>query len=54
MKNALKLITLLLFVTLFFSCTPQPITDNESDNKIDISATGGDNSSTVDDDRDGD
>ncbi len=52
MKNAHKLLVLLFFTTLFFSCTPQSISEDESGATQNVFATGGDESSEVDDDRD--
>ena len=52
MKTTTKLIALLLFTSLFFSCSVEDVNEDNSQN-IEL-ATGGDDSSEVDDDRDPD
>ncbi len=50
MKTTTKIIALLLFTTLYFSCSVEDINEDNTQN-IEL-ATGGEDSSEVDDDRD--
>ncbi len=52
MKTTTKLLALLLFTALFFSCSVEDINEGNSQNTE--LATGGDDSSEIDDDRDPD
>lgn len=54
MKNVTKLFALLFLTALSYSCTPQSLTDNEPNNAINITDTGGNTSSELDNDKDGD
>lgn len=54
MKNAHKLVTLLFFTTLFISCTPQDISDNETTTTQELFGTGDDQDGGIDNDRDED
>lgn len=53
MKNAHKLFALLFLTLLSFSCTPQSLADEPVAETEDIFATGGDSSSELDNDKDG-
>jgi hypothetical protein len=52
MKNARKLFALLCFTTLFFSCTPNGIDEDHSNQTVETYGTGDDQSDDMDEDRD--
>ena len=53
MKNFSKALIFLILISIFHSCTPEDIDPNESTSTEEVYATGGNDASTVDDDRDG-
>ena len=54
MKTISKFLTLLVFTITFFACSVESIDEEETATTEDVFATGGDTSSEIDDDKDGD
>ncbi|MGB1308524.1 MAG: hypothetical protein ACPG6B_06415 [Oceanihabitans sp.] len=52
MKNSYKFVALLLLVSFCFACSPESLTEDTQSTGVDVVATGGDDSSEIDTDRD--